>query len=73
MHIDDTENDAGHDDTDNRHIVAQAEINPTNCSATYQGHTLTQMDIAPCAAKVPGILHRKYFSLVKNNGLTGLG
>ena len=55
VNVDDAEDDAGHDDTDNGEDVAQTVINPSNYHPTYQRDGLTQLDIAPRSSKVSEI------------------
>lgn len=66
--VDEAEHEAGHQETRHADIVAHTEIKPRNGRAEYQRYRLTQLDIAPRPAKVPGILYiLQYFSLVSKS------
>ena len=64
VNIDEAENDAGHDDTDNGEIVSELVINSANDDATYQWYSLTKLNIAPCTSKVPDKFFIKIFFFV---------
>ena len=55
--VDDAEHEAGDQEAGHTHVVTRAEIKPGHGHPEYQRYRLTQLDIAPRPAKVPGILY----------------